>query len=95
MRATDRFPSRRQRLPIGQQGGHPAPSAHGGWPQREGEASNVPRGQLGYVVTNALVQGDNLGVGLLQASYDGLTERLGDRLDTERRERLCSGGRRG
>lgn len=55
----------------------------------------MPRGQLGYVVTNALVQGDNLGVGLLQASYDGLTERLGDRLDTERRERLCSGGRRG
>ncbi|MGI8492327.1 MAG: Eco57I restriction-modification methylase domain-containing protein, partial [Acidimicrobiales bacterium] len=35
------------------------------------------RGQLGYIATNTLVQGDTLEVGLLQAAADGLTIRRG------------------
>jgi hypothetical protein len=37
-----------------------------------------PRGQLGYIATNTLVQGDTLEVGLLQATADGLAIRRGE-----------------
>ena len=36
-----------------------------------------PRGQLGYIATNALVQGATLNVGLIQTTAGGLTIRRG------------------